>query len=838
MKRIYESESALGRCALFVVAGTLGLGTVVTAQVPSRTAIVKEYTLDADFDEGMLLRVNHDIPDQLQLGTENTPFSFISVPSSGHDTMVRINVDTGEIIGEYRTAPEGELGSPSRSTVDQWGNTWIGNRNQPAHGTIGSVAQIGVVIGGTRQGEFLIPPFIYSTAIDRDGDGKIRTSSGLGSVFDWSLGQDSEDECNLLYTLTGNANIRHISVNGDGDVWLGGYIAFLPTGFELRDQHDGSLKDSFSTTCGGAGGVVDGEGVVWSTSLFENQLMRYDPAVGGAPTCIDVMSAPRGIDIDSQGFIWVAGSDEVWRLDGSGSILNQHIVPGAGTFYGVAALHSDDSIWIADGEGDEVFRLLNDGTKVGQIPVGALPNGLSVDLNGKIWVLNQDSDNVMRIDPAIDSVDLTVDLEVGSQPFSLSDMTGTLAFNTTLQDGHWKVITDGGEPGTDWDNVSWTKQTPGTSLLTVSVRSSDDEASLEGMPWVVVSGAGGIDETGRFLQTLVKFEKSTGGESPVLFDLTVEGDNSGPSGCVVQNRRDPGSLLLFPEFDNRPGTISIFTVTHVDCDADDDLLVEFLYIDEDDCLEFNRTEVLTPCDTLTLITNKHSPQKNRGYVYVFAKDPSTGEAIVANVLVGSSMLANGLDAFDYGMNPVVFAGLGVGGLTDVDNDGVRDLDGIEYEMAPDSILVPRFLGQSGNKNPRNPALHSDLILIGLTGGVEFDTVLDFLIYNDNEEVFSSEYTFHCWEKVPLLQISGVFADSFLRDWTDHDSGEILGAPGRESGWFRIDGAVAYSTVTSIPDPAFYAVLVEHMGIFGVADLPFEYCSQDNGELLPDGLYGR
>jgi hypothetical protein len=59
----------------------------------------------------------------------------------------------------------------------------------------------------------------------------------------------------------------------------------------------------------------------------------------------------------------------------------------------------------------------------------------------------------------------------------------------------------------------------------------------------------------------------------------------------------------------------------------------------------------------------------------------------------------------------------------------------------------------------------------------------------------------------------------------------------ESGWFRMDGAVATSLTTTIQDPAFYAVLVERVSAYAVASLPFEFCSQDNGDLVASGLFG-
>jgi hypothetical protein len=49
--------------------------------------------------------------------------------------------------------------------------------------------------------------------------------------------------------------------------------------------------------------------------------------------------------------------------------------------------------------------------------------------------------------------------------------------------------------------------------------------------------------------------------------------------------------------------------------------------------------------------------------------------------------------------------------------------------------------------------------------------------------------------------------------------------------------VAVSSQETIVDPAFYMVLIERVGIFAVADLPFECGSQVNGTLLPRSLFG-
>ena len=49
--------------------------------------------------------------------------------------------------------------------------------------------------------------------------------------------------------------------------------------------------------------------------------------------------------------------------------------------------------------------------------------------------------------------------------------------------------------------------------------------------------------------------------------------------------------------------------------------------------------------------------------------------------------------------------------------------------------------------------------------------VDFLVYNDNEEVFSTQVDFVCWEDFDLLDISGLFGETFL-ETTNHNPNEI------------------------------------------------------------------
>ncbi|MEW6742914.1 MAG: hypothetical protein AB1486_09155 [Planctomycetota bacterium] len=311
------------------------------------------------------------------------------------------------------------------------------------------------------------------------------------------------------------------------------------------------------------------------------------------------------------------------------------------------------------------------------------------------------------------------------------------------------------------------------------------------------------------------------------------------STSALADGRNPGSLLVFPIYDSQSGVATVITVTNTNSDFSFDestglakgtVDVEWIYIDGKTCQEFNRTERLTPNDTLSVVAGAHNAQSNLGYLYVFAKHTQTGQPITFNWLIGNEISVNGIETFEYGVNPFVYKGVTAEGTnTDLDGDGILDLDGTEYETSPAELLFPHFFGQS-------VLFESFLVMINLTGGTKFLASVDFLIYNDNEYQFSAEYEFFCWAVVPLLNISGAFGEAFL-DTTDNDKDELVGLPAIETGWFRLDGGVASSSAVTLDDPTILGFLAETVLAFAEADLPFETGKQDNGDLLPRSVHG-
>lgn len=537
----------LRRFALII----LGLSLMGESPCFGQITCSRVYSSDSDFCQGQMVNTIITGSGQLQMNTTSTPMPFITVACSDRGSIARINTTTGAIIGEYWSSPAGSGRNPSRTTVDLYGNVWVGNRAEMSTigGVVhGSIVKIGVVIGGVRgnkgpgntfvpdiNGEYLQPPFEYSTVVDRDGDGLIRTSNGLGNILAWGAGDrdggvaHADDECILVYTRLPNAPAtRHVSVDANNDVWVAGYNN-APSWFHKLDGMTGAIQQSFNAAShgtGGYGGLIDGDGILWSVGPHQHSILRYDP-VSNTGTTIEVQQT-YGLAIDSRGYIWnssnPASKGHVTKIDPTGVIQPGFpVLTGGVTSKGVAVT-PDDHIWIANSSSNTVSRLDNSGAQVAIIAVGSEPTGLAVDADGKVWVTNYKSHDVMRIDPATNTVDLTVGLNAGAGPYNYSDMTGIVAIGSTAPLGFWTTIHDGGENDVEWGSLAWTGDTPPGTGIKVEARASNVIGEFPGISYTEVKNGFPLCQnaiTGRYVEIRVTLSRTAPGSTPTLNDLTI-----------------------------------------------------------------------------------------------------------------------------------------------------------------------------------------------------------------------------------------------------------------------------------------------------------------------------
>ncbi len=495
----------------------IGLVMVVTpvtlfATQVSAASLPIIFTHSADFLQGDLINLEV-LPDStnhhLKLIDKGEAFNFIWVAVSSKGTVVKIDTRTGEVLGEYKTAPDGMGTNPSRTTVDADGNVWVGNRAEGSGG-LGSVTKIGLAENGQCRGT--------------------NTSNGLGDILDWnnagsvdSAGgvSTAEDDCILHYVRTPGTGIRALAIDGNNNVWTGGY------GNRLHAKIDSATGlivpgTTINYGCGGYGALIDGNGILWSGSGTPH-LLRYDP-VSNTSECIRLGRTSYGLGIDLNGNIWQSNwcNNTIQKIDTNGNILDTFHVHGSCS-RGVAVT-SDNNIWIANSGSHNVTRLQNNGTLVSTIPVGSTPTGVSVDADGKVWVTNLSSNNVMRIDPNTNTVDLTVPLGAGASPYNYSDMTGSTNTAPPSQ-GAWTVVYDSGTALNEWNNVAitWNGEPEGTNLgLTVKACSSENGIACTSPYEDVSSGRALALPAGQYLQIQVAFKRSINGESPILSDLSIK----------------------------------------------------------------------------------------------------------------------------------------------------------------------------------------------------------------------------------------------------------------------------------------------------------------------------
>jgi streptogramin lyase len=528
------------RRMLTIFFATLMITSVFGVMPAMATTSSRTYTLDADFDEGILDNVEHDtVPDQLQLSEDLVSLPFIWVPNSNEGTVSKVDTETGKELGRYRTGPTSG-GNPSRTTVDLMGNVWFGNRDT------GTVVKIGLNENGQCKDTNGIPGI--QTSQDSNNDGDITGAE----VLAWG-----NDECVLL-EVADFTGPRGIAVDSDNNVWAGNYGE---TGkYRHIDGELGIILTEVITNKPAYGAVMDANGILWSSEFSAASVGKLDPT-GPAYTSHSVAHQLYGLGIDANEHLFISGweTSRVSKYDISGASPAWQWTTYDNRLYGGrgVVVTNDGDVWVACSMANSVVRLNNaDGAIKASIPVGNHPTGVSVDHNGKVWVVNYNDGYIKRIDPATDTVDLSK-LIVGSDGtgianhYGYSDMTGFVSRTITTKTGTWTVDFDTEVEDMPWGKVSWNSDEPDGTSVTVRVRSSNSDSG-PWSEWEEATNGISLSSTpdGRYLQIETTLQITSGEESPILYDLTVEVGNlppvadAGPDQVVEQESLAGASVTL------------------------------------------------------------------------------------------------------------------------------------------------------------------------------------------------------------------------------------------------------------------------------------------------------
>jgi uncharacterized repeat protein (TIGR01451 family) len=535
----------------------------VASGVPQRAV----YTADADFEMGELVGTAYG-GDQLTLSPRSVTRPFVWVPNSNEGTVSKVDTRTGNELARYRVCPPGVTGNPSRTTIDQYGNCWVANRQSAT----------AVKIGLLEEGEFSDRNGngIADTSADLDGDGNITGSE----LLPWG-----QDECVLFEVVlipgregtfvpgtytAGYANDywnpgpRGMAIDYDGNLWCGTWGTMK---YYYIDGRTGIIRDRVDVSTPVAhhpyGAVIDPYGQLWSSgyhdSVPQNNVLFLDPASRWT-TNFNLGHRTYGLGIDRNDHLFVAGYDSsvltrlnVLTFERDWTVSAPYQVRGV-------VVTDDGDVWTANSGPGTVTRYTNDGTPKSTIPVGNTPTGVTVDADGKVWVVNNGDEYIKRIDPNTDAVDLAKRI-IGGVHYGYSDMTGVIARNTTARFGTWTVTHDAIVELTQWGLVSWHALDQSGNGVRIRVRSSNLCRVWSG--WEYVTNGVPLTATppGRYLQVEVALTCHLGDPAPVLYDLTVE--------PLPQRNADLALTLAGPAGSQTNDHLAAWTITALNRGPDD-----------------------------------------------------------------------------------------------------------------------------------------------------------------------------------------------------------------------------------------------------------------------------
>ncbi len=357
-------------------------------------------------------------------------FSNIWVANSPQGTVSKIDTMTGVELARYATGPANQV-EPSRTSVNLYGDVAVSNRGAQGGGS-GGVTKIVARL---------------DDCVDLDGSGTIETSSGPGDVMAWGT-----DECVVWNVPISSDTYEHGprptawegSVTQAGcaspnpRLWLGWYDYPTQGVFHRMNGSTGAIEDTVNVPWNGLnfgpyGGAVNKDGDLWVIGWQLGPLVRID----GTTLAVETIAMPPppadqqwsyGMSLDQYGNPWVASAGAAAMYDVAAGQW-QFISTGNQSMRGVMVDNEDRAWFAVDASGTFGCGLgiIDVQTRTMLAPAIALPGcltpvGVSIDVEGYVWVVDQGANQAFKIDPDTYQVQLSVSGLFA--PYTYSDMTG------------------------------------------------------------------------------------------------------------------------------------------------------------------------------------------------------------------------------------------------------------------------------------------------------------------------------------------------------------------------------------------------------------------------------
>lgn len=436
-------ESTCGNCDLTCNQQTVGGGS---------------WNLNSENSTGLGLDPQGNVV--LDLSAISLNLKFIWIANSPNNTVSKVDCKTITEVGRFSVCPD-----PSRTSVDLEGNVWVACRGN---------GQVAKIIADKAK------------CVDKNGNGIIETSTNSQTI--------GNDECiKFIVSPNKGSYARGAAVDKENHVWIGYWNS---KALVRLNANSGATMADINLGCEPYGLVIDQKGTIWGQGAGCGSLIMIDPSTGNVTKSNNLPSlaypaGAYGLNVDKYGRIWVASGNSASVYDPK--TLQWKVVSmqwGGGR--GIAS-SNDGYIYVAvDSSGGAVKINGNvDPPKVeGFIKGAGNPVGAALDYDGFVWVVNQGGSNATKMDPKTMTAVGTV--QVGSSPYTYSDMTGYTLNYFTAPKGQYGTVFFGGitsNPVTTkqtkqiWQIISAEADLPTGTTLRFRLRAANTKSELEMASW-------------------------------------------------------------------------------------------------------------------------------------------------------------------------------------------------------------------------------------------------------------------------------------------------------------------------------------------------------------------
>lgn len=504
---------------------TLTLATIA-ALCGSAAAATKVYTLDADFSLGILENLNFTAPNsnQLQVNTIGVGSKYLFIANHDESTVSKFDTVLNREVARYRTGNPAQTPTyPSRIAIDLDGNAYVLGRDY-ASGLPPQLIKVLVDSAIDRNGNSTV-----DTSVDTNNDGVIQPGEIMAFTQNDSGANDAvfADE-RIAWARrigTGVTFGRSICIAPDGKLWVG---IWDQARYYRVDPANGSVLPIPGTNApyvqlagwNPYGCTIDKNGILWSATLSQ-RLGRVDTNTGTFSHFDSPYGSTYGI---------AQGNGKIYQANLSGLTWNS-FDPTTNTFASPPTLRFTSAGIAVDGAGNivstdfsGVSKFAPDGTLMwsrGAQPGASYSYGVMVDGNNDVWTMNLSSNNISKYRGS-DGASLGV-YPVGAFPYVYTDGSGLTTRNqTNNRQGTWTVVYDGSAAGTPWGKINWNDLVPSGGSVSVEARTSDTQAGLELVNYTPVLKNVNFTATGRYIQVRARLVTNNAGDTPILYDLTVQ----------------------------------------------------------------------------------------------------------------------------------------------------------------------------------------------------------------------------------------------------------------------------------------------------------------------------